>query len=47
MSKPKMSEKDRKEAQTDDITITEEETRTSGTPDKKSELYKTRESLED
>lgn len=47
MFKPKMSEKDRKDAEADDITITKEENRTRGTPDKKSELYKTRESPED
>lgn len=42
-----MSEKDRKGAETDYITIAKEENRTRGTPDKKSELYKTRESPED
>jgi hypothetical protein len=42
-----MSEWDRKEAEIDDITITKEENCTRGIPDKKSELYKTRESPED
>jgi hypothetical protein len=42
-----MSKQDQKEAETDDITITKEENRTRGTPDKKSELYKTMESPED
>jgi hypothetical protein len=42
-----MSKQDQKEAETDEITITKEENRARGTPDKKSELYKTRESPED
>jgi hypothetical protein len=47
LSKHKMTEKDRKEVETDDITIAKEENRTRGTLDKKSELYKTKESTED